>query len=395
MKPSKWVWIAWALVALLFFAREVAIIQKYGSEMIGHADALSEYFVNEAAKLFYDKGPTATAFLPQWPGFDHHTNSPKLLENQIYSHYFPGPEILLYFGYAVFGKSDTTLQWFRLVPLLLALSSVMALSLAMAKWVFPEWKWGQAVVLPWLLFVPAWGYWTLQIHGQSYATTTLIWGLVLGLWSSDEKFLNSETPKWPLYLTGFVLGFLSHYFLLTFCFVLFASPWVAQAFSKNPANGKLAFRISFFIGLGLVAAFVVHLWQIAVFLESWNEALHEQLYIAFERGANVRRADPPDIRIRLIGQYSQHVYSFFNISSLSMLVIGTLASWLHYCSNELRKSKAISILVAFLASYVWVMVMKNHSIDHPHFNPRIFMLLYVTFIAVVASLVSNRLQYRQ
>ena len=77
-----------------------------------------------------------------------------------------------------------------------------------------------------------------------------------------------------------------------------------------------------------------------------------------------------------------------------MLFSGWYAAWLHQVQGVQKKKLALSMFLATLAGYAWIMVMKKHAIDHPHVNPRIFFVLYAAWIALLASLAADHIMVR-
>jgi hypothetical protein len=126
-KLRRWLtWDAASIVsAVLYFCKGVERIASFGAQPLGHAAGDIETLTRDAARIFAEQGLPPTWGLPVYPGYPILSEIPKLRENFVYAHQFPGPEYVLAFFYRVFGVSDGVFQWGRLFPLATSLASVL------------------------------------------------------------------------------------------------------------------------------------------------------------------------------------------------------------------------------------------------------------------------------
>jgi len=380
--------IVFLLICLGFLGKEFSRVHSLGSHF-NHADGFSEDHSKEGAENFFKLGFAYSGGLQVWPRFDQDTNVPILKEKRIYTHYYPGPDYVIAMTFAVFGISDFTFQWTRLIPLFLIFFSIVAFILTMQNTYFDQWPWFKSAFAPLLFWPPAMRWWSISLHGHGYVTA-IFFTLCAITWYSSYRS-PSKSDSIFLFVLAFLLGIVSNYMLLTFAFVVCAAPLVSGLLIGTKDSGMNGVKLSFVVGLGLVAAFFLHLAQIAWVVDSWAVAWDSQLRIAGIR-AVVERSEPIT-RIMLIGRYSEYCAQFWWIGSLPLVVLGLFICSLQKVGaySQMRIYRVLGLLVAFLSSYAWVMALKNHSIDHPHVNPRIFIVLHMAFLVLCAQLAYERI----
>jgi hypothetical protein len=388
MKRTNWfsAKVALIIITLSFAGKEIAHINAFGKDPLGHADGFSEALSRTGANNFIKDGLFETAMLPVWPQLEQETPIQKLKDSHVYTHYFPGPDYYVTLWFWIFGNSDTSYQWSRLGPLFCIIFSVLALTWSLSKTLFIGWEWSAPTFALLVFFVPALNFWSINLHGHAFSTTVILLAFAMGNLTTLKRFQTQRTVMY-FSIFCFICGFISNYMLLTASFAVFFAPTIGACLSTQPVNAKLAFTLSFCVGLGLVGAFVVHLWQIAIYLDSWPDAIHEQFSTAVLR-TTAEKVGPN--RVMLIGQYSHHVRRFFWISSITMVLLGFFFVWLHESLILIKKQLGAALVLSFFAGYAWIMLLKNHSIDHPHVNPRIFMPLFVTWVGILVSVGNNR-----
>lgn len=381
--------IFFGLVAFIFLFKMINDIRLHGGEFLGQ-DTSSEMSSSLAATNYLKDGFTSSAFLPKYGG-PNNENSPSqpILESPYYTHFFPGPDLLLGFVYKVFGSDPTVTKWARLLPMLHVFLAVMLLCLLAETLIWQRNPWIKGVAAAFLLFPPAMRPWALHLHGHAYTSSYILFGLCLGL-VADRQKLRSWLP-----ICAFILGFFSIYMLMTSVFVVFAAPFVASLLVPNREASfhRQAAWLSFWVGVGLVAAFAVHFLQI-VNLFSLHDAILDQFGTALVRASGNRNGSACG-RGQILGQYSNHVYGFFGLSSLSMFLGGAFMAWLYRGPKRDRMKLFFAILGAGIASYFWVIVMHGHACGHLHVNPRIFYLMYSVFIMMAGVLAAMKLNVHE
>jgi hypothetical protein len=176
--------------------------------------------------------------------------------------------------------------------------------------------------------------------------------------------------------------------LLTGAFAVCAAPVVGGFLREEGRAGRrAAFWLSVWVGLGLTAAFGVHLYQVARQF-SWPEALADQLGVALVRAGE---SDPKSALGNLFAQYGAEVPRFFGLSSLPMLA---LSLWLAGFIPEHRTRRlelAVASILALGGSWGWVLVMRGHAAHHEHLDPRLFLLQYACLLVLLGAATAIRL----
>lgn len=373
---------ATALVVLIFVVKSIAGIVHL-SGRLHDQDTGSEDNTITGSKAFIHDGFAQSCGLPKYGRYNLDSPSKPILESDYYTHYFPGPDYILTIVYKIFSPSDRATQWARLIPFLhFLLASLLFLWLAQTR-LWPRQEWATPIVAAFILFAPANRAWIYNLHGHGYVSAYTLFALSLGMWAASTPSRKRLTRSLPLCLVAACLGFASNYMLLTNAFVVCAAPLVGAllvtgAAAKEDKQTLLTgFWLSFSVGLGLVGAYIVHLVQIACMF-NWHEALLDQLgtfSARIHKVEGLQNNAAPATRIQLLGRYSDHVYTFFGMSSFAMLVVGLLFS-------GRQKRHQWAMVLAVLAAYAWILALPSHARAHYHVNPRIFLLPWVTFLCL-------------
>lgn len=390
-KLRRWLtWDAAAIVSVvLYFYKGVERIASFGDQPLGHAAGDIETLTRDAARIFAEQGLAPTWGLPVYPGYPILSEIPKLRENFVYAHQFPGPEYALAFFYRVFGVSDGVFQWGRLFPLATSLAAVLIFAHHSARVLFGGSRKARAILLMLSLSLPVLGHWSLQWAGQSYATSFLFLLFALSL---EGLQTASKCSRRLVGWAGFALGFATMYNHLPFAFVSIAMPLVAFQFLAPETRSFARLRsLTLLFGFGLTAAFTLRFFQLAGYLDSFALAWESQLQIAKLRAtSDFGGADAT--RVMLIGQYSAHVGRFFPVNAIPMGLLGLFFAWLSRLPDRMRRDRMLAVGLAFASCYAWIFLMKNFSIHHTHLHPRVFLALYIPWILLIAELVRGALK---
>lgn len=375
--PAQWIL---ALVVISFVVKSFVLLFEAGEKnFIDQVGAGSSVY---AAKVWLEKGASQTAFLPKYPWVPGDVTLEILKKTQVYTHYFPGPEYVLYLFFKVFGDEDGRITLARFIPWIHILFSVLLFAFVAEKQVCRGWPWAKILIAGAIFWSPSIYRWAPSLHGSAYSTSYLLLAMTLGMCFGQMK--KVWFPRFIL----FILGFLSNYMLLTNSLVMIAAPYVGFLLSEKSQSKKEALILSGFVLGGLVTAFCVHFVQVSVFLGSISLAWEDQIGTALRRGGEGDGSGPS--RLELIGLYSSHVRAFFRVGALDMVWIGLFAAWIYPGSKNRKRNFMWAIGLAALASYFWVMLMKSHSVEHHHINPRIFLLLFASWICLISSLVEKK-----
>jgi hypothetical protein len=120
--------------------------------------------------------------------------------------------------FGLFGDKPTTITAARWIPTLILFVAILLFSLSCQKFVFGGWLWGKVYVFLPLLFAPALYQWAYNLHGHSYSSSFILFGLCLGMLVADRGLKKRRVALLGL---AFLLGFLSQYMLLTGAIVVF------------------------------------------------------------------------------------------------------------------------------------------------------------------------------
>jgi hypothetical protein len=315
---------------------------------------------------------------------NHDSPSEAILNSPFYSHYLPGPDYVIAVVFAIFGTGDHVWQWARLIPLAHVTLAALLFLYAAHVHLWRKHPWARVIAAVFLLFPPGMRPWAVSLHGHAYTSSYILAGLGVGILAAAGKLDFKKAA-----IACFALGFFSNLMLLTAAFVVTAAPLIGALLY---ADGKPWFswkstglRLSFFVGLGLIAVFAVHFLQVAHqfgFHDAWIDQF--ETYGARAASAAAKAADTKS-RVQMLGWYSNHTETFWGISSLAMTVIATLMAWMAPESARKRLGLWLGVFLAGVASYCWILLVKNHSLGHWHVNPRIFYLMYASFIACCAA----------
>lgn len=372
---------AYVIVLVAWVIKMLTLIVKEGDKPLGAADSTAEATSIVGGRNFVEKGFWISTGLPDGGVvMNHDSPSEVILKSPYYAHYLPGPDYVVAAAMAVFGTSEAVWQWTRILPMLHVLFGAMLFLHAAHLLLWRQHPWARAIAAIFLLFPPGMRPWAISLHGHAYCSSYILAGLGIGMLATAGH-LRFRTAA----IGCFLLGFFSNYMLLTAAFVVCAAPLVGSILLGRDerwfAARSMGIKLSFVVGLGLVAAFTVHFFQVAHQF-GLHEAWIDQFGTYFNRAS---KATNQKSRVQMLGWYSNHCETFWGISSLAMTVIGSLLAWMHPESVRRRSGLWVGLILSGVASYAWIMIIKNHSIGHWHVNPRIFYLMYAAFIAVCAT----------
>lgn len=241
--------------------------------------------------------------------------------------------------------------------------------------------WVAPALAVFVLLPPGMRPWAISLHGHAYTSAYILTGLGLGLIASEKRY-------WRAALGGaFALGFLTNYMLLTASTSVCVAPLAGGLLAMRDAGRgfkhyRRAVLLSVAVGLGLVAAFGAHFLQVAHQFGT-QDALLDLFGTMANRSQHAKPGEPS--YVQMLGIYSHHTYTFWGLSALSMALLGLYLGWLYAGSRIQRASLAAGVIVAGLGAYAWVMGMKNHAWGHWHVDPRIFYVMWVSFLVAVGA----------
>lgn len=268
-----------------------------------------------------------------------------------------------------------------------------------------------------LSLLPGYVYWQGDIHEHSFALSLALASITILLNADSSK------KKAPLLIQLGFVGFLSAWmgfdFLPVQCVTTLVVAWImGQAVQKQASLSSLrwALTTAAVLALGMVLGITSHLWQNALYFDSWAIAWNDLLGSATARAgldASAQALNPEYFRglenalaqtqissDRLTVTWAMAKEFFLKWGSplwttffsavlflIPMLILGPRKErWLRWL-----KTFSLPLILGLLASVSWIALMPKHSVAHFHFLPRHFIVGLLSFaIALVASTESVR-----
>ena len=362
------------LIAILtvFVLLQIATCIEKGGQPLRRLDAQSERNSSDGAEHFVRDGFQSTSFLPRYDSpLNLDSGSRVIRESDIYTHYFPGPDYVL----AAVLRASRRRRRSPAVdspPAAGARPRALVLLLGLLeRRLWPGRGWITTVMAALALYPPTLRDWSLSLHGHSYSSAYIMLGMALGLLGGEGRYRPGRIAA------GFALGFLSNYMLLTGAFVVCAAPLVGSLLVPDRKSQRFAIVLSVVVGLGLVAAFGVHYLQI-VNQFGWHEARLDQFGVFTVRAG---AAVPGTSSMELFDQYQNEVMRFFGATPVVMCLVGLWGAFGYPGSARARLALGFAVALAFASSWAWILLMRQHSLEHGHVNPRIFLLIYLASLA--------------
>jgi len=388
-----------ALVVLVVFGQQVATVAALGDALSPLADPFSEANAIRSGEGYAEQGFTLHAGLPM-PGYgDRFPETGFRLQGAaVYTHYPPGPDLLVGLLTKAFGAGHV--GRYRIAPLLVGLLSLAAFAGLLARAFGPL---AAAGLLTVCALAPMFGNMMHGLHYQGYAFSLLL--VELGLLI---RLLGPHAARRParhlaaLCALGFLQGWLSfdYCFLVTFAPLPFALLWAEPPRREGIRRAALAIVL---LGAGFTLAHGLHFAQVVAFHGGVEAALADLGASARQRAAAPALAD----RLRLVWEYATlHAPSapFFSWA-LPLAWIGFLASWIvnrgavesfepvrgRAAWHVRRGPSAAAVAAAFAISLAWVALVSEHAADHLHFLPRHgFLFYFLCWLVPLASLGKER-----
>lgn len=369
-------------IVLLFLTKASAVAFKVGSEP-NHPNTWEGNVVH-AAKVYLSEGLTKDAGLPIYP-MHHETPVEKLQKSNVYTHFFQGDSYAIYAFGKVVGDSQRLVLMSRFIPLFLTLIAMLFFAQEVRDRVLGGWQWGAAWVLGLMAITPNFYFWSSSVTGVGYSSACVLLGLMLGLRISETDALSPKR-RYLFWGTSFVLGLISIYLVMTHVFAVCAAPWIGALLNPRAKRVLPGFKLSFIVGLGIVAGYLLHFWQVAAFLESWSLAFQDQFHTFFARGDDRSGIS----RVSAIGLFSDYARPFFRIGTLPLTISALFGAWLLRSKARSRSRNATAVILSCIASYAFILLMRQSAVVHWHVYPHVFALLYLTWMVVILQVAAER-----
>ncbi len=397
------------LVIIILAGRGIYDSLRYSSELSPVADAFSEANALRAGQGYAEKGFLSNAGLPdlcygdQFPNrgawrvedFPVEFTMSPLKKDCIYTHYPPGPDLLAGVLTKVCGVGN--LGCFRLFP-----TSIAVISLAVFAWMLCSaiGRVRAALTMLAVAVVPMTSNMMHGLHYQSYAFSLLLIELGLFLNIFRKRRRVGAVHMLVLFMLGFIQGWLSfdYFFLVSLSALPFALLY------GDDDRGAWRRRVVFAVlapAAGFGFAHLLHFIQVCIYYNGSIAAAYNDIFgvgrVRFdESGSGLRFITG---RILLTIRYlfiSARKELFFIVNIPVTLGITLMILWFRDARAITRRPLRLAlkiesstrdfyvVIAAFLVSFMWVIVMKQHSAVHtPYIGRHLFLLYFVCILTIL------------
>ncbi len=397
------------LIIIILAGRGIYDSLRYSRELSPVADAFSEANALRAGEGYAEKGFLSNAGLPdlcygdQFPNrgawrvedFPVEFTMSPLKKDCIYTHYPPGPDLLAGVLTKVCGAGN--LGCFRLFP-----TSIAIVSLAMFAWMLCSaiGREKAALMMLAVAVVPMTSNMMHGLHYQSYAFSLLLVevGLFLNIFRKRQG--PGALYLFILFVLGFIQGWLSfdYFFLVSLSAVPFALLY------GDPDRGAGRRRLILAVAApaaGFGFAHFLHFIQVSIYYNGSIAAAYNDIFgvgrVRFdESGSGLEFITG---RILLSIRYlfiSARKELFFIVNIPVIMGITLMLLWFRDARAITRRPLRLAltwesstrnfyvIIAAFAVSFMWVIVMKQHSAVHtPYIGRHLFLLYFVCILTML------------
>jgi hypothetical protein len=318
----------------------------------------------------------------------------------VLTHYPPGAELANGLQARFFGVEHV---WpLRLLPVTVGLIGLAVFFHSVSLlWGFER---GALIALA-LAALPMVSLWMCTLEFEGYALALLLIQtsvLLRRLWGTQQ------TGGWfiaGLLLMGFVQGWLSwdHFFLVS----LLAIPWwlLRRAEGEAP-QWRWLFWATAAPAAGYAFAHILHVWEVAAELGTWQAAIAELRRTGLERagfsGEHTSRLAYTGRALYLYARFClkpTHLLfgpfldlllllalpaAVFSVTKLALTPHSWDRRWHIALAWPGRRSPLLALVAAFLVCALWPLALPQHAVGNAHYTARHFVVLYIVMAVVVA-----------
>ncbi|HDH06403.1 MAG TPA: hypothetical protein ENH01_11995 [Nitrospirae bacterium] len=398
------------LIILLLAGRGIYDSLRYSGQLSPIADPFSEANALRAGEGYAENGFFSNAGLPdlcygdRFPGrgawrveeFPLQFSMSSLKDDCIYTHYPPGPDLIAGLLTEICGVGN--LGCFRLFPTTIAIFSLILFAWMLSSAIGTV---KAAIMMSAIAIVPMTSNMMHGLHCQSYAFSLLLIqsGLLLSIFRKKIKLKALHLSI--LFIIGFLQGWLSfdYFFIVSLSALPFALLY--SPLDKREDKKQLLFAVlASAIGFGF--AHFLHFIQVAIYYQGSLTAAYNDIFrvgrLRFdESGGSVNFVTS---RILLMLRYlfisaRKEILFIINLPVL----LGVVLVFLWFKDAKLTTRKIVLrwkssgrnfyvIATAFIVSFLWVIVMKQHAAVHTPFIARHLFLIYFFCILTILECVS-------
>jgi hypothetical protein len=376
-----------ALVVLVVFGQQLAYVIGLGDSLSPIADPFSEANALRAGEGYVEQGFSRNYGLPMVGYGDQFPETGFGLQGTaVYTHYPPGPDLLVGALTKLFGEQRA--GRYRSAPLIVGLLSLGAFAGLLTR---AFGALAAAGLLAGCALAPMFSNMMHGLHYQGYALGLFLVELGILIRLLGPRAVDRSARHFAaLWALGFLQGWLS----FDYCFLVTLAPLPLAILFRPPGALRRTALSILLLGAGFTLAHGLHFAQVAAYLGGVGPALADLLGSAQSRLGEPSWAD----RLELVGQYATVQASrpeYFSwalplvtIGSLALVILnrGTLTVFeparLRFAWHVRRGRSAGALAAAWCISLLWVAVMWEHALDHTHFVPRHYFLFYFVCLLV-------------
>lgn len=368
-----------AMISILL-CREISRVIEVGNQPTKYGDGYSEQNAVYGAKAFENLGIGKYYGLP-----DPCVGAAENATPCVYTHYPPGPEYFVYVSHLLTGSFNfDQLRILALITNFLLLFFTAWLLLKKFDHLF-------VIVLLGLLTVhPFFSRFWHNLHYQGFAFYLLFFQFAVSLFLKERKVATLAA----LFFCSFLQGWLS----FDYFFVVALGPAVFYGFIYGFDFKKTAW-IFLTCSAGFGIAHLAHFLQVIFYFGSFDKALEDFLNAAKNRANNEviiinwvpeKALNPFKLVLMYFSRFTKR-HGFLPVS-LDKYILITLALGLIYSyfkagrkflKSNFDKKTMTYLLVGFIASSMWVIVMRQHSYIHFSFINQhyfLFVLMWIIWV---------------
>lgn len=367
-------------IALLgFWFAGARFSYRHGNQTFHRSDGASEGIAIHAANHFYQHGFFSTWLLSMSPAFGLDGEGKQRTEPFVYTHYFPGPSLVLGLTMKVLGADQAWMA--RLIPLTLTVVALFFLAVVFGMFVQSPvlgLVFALALLTSRALTIFSIGWW-----GQGYVLAFYIFMMSLLIGVLEIPAL----AKW--FAPAFsVFGFLQMEFAIDWVPLSFLSiaamSFLLPKFDKRYRNKAL---VCFF--LGACGAMFLQLVLASLYYGSFSATVDDFVNFGkWRMGAKSFPGDAPLTQFKLfkvLREYNNQAYGATGFTAYGLLILSAVFIVLGYMGSVFRtdrlKQYFLGLLLAYFSAAAWNYLMRQHSMIHVHFIPRhYFVLLFMLLL---------------
>jgi hypothetical protein len=380
-----------AAVLALFWMSGLHFSIKQNGQAYAPTDGTSEQIVIFSAYKYLELGFFSNKLLPTYPPFGEDGQGRPRTEPFVYNHYIAGSDLTLALWLKLFGKE--ALWAARMIPH--SLSTIAMGCWGMAFAVATATPWLGFLALLTLLLPRSFAVWTTCYYGHSYVTAWLVLfiALVIADLARNKKKQASIYIKHTAWLYT-MFGFMVPFYALDWALnapilglavgLFFANTDQQQwGLSYTQRQGRLV-AVAIYFSLGLLLAALYQTVVSSLYFGSLSGFLNDTAHwLQFRKSGII---DGIQIYIdhpmsRVLREFNKQAYGATGMTAYNWMAITTCISALAYWGRAISRRHLLgsvaAVVLSYLSSASWSLIMKSHSMGNIHFTSRHYFSLFL------------------